>query len=161
MFKYNEEDLNAFLSYKQSIDPDQFGKITAQQLVQMLPLSALQHHVRREYFDGALQAANLQKWFETFLLDPAVAVDLTGRHLVSGGPEGFKAFNQGWQNQMKLVLDQNMAGECASMAAAAMGLCSGHVLCCISQGAADNRAACQATNGCIVLQLGVCLSHHE
>lgn len=110
LFRFNPGDLEAFHKYKKATEPDKFGKTTAWQLVMMLPLSALKGFVRREYFDGALQAANMEKWYADFLLNPAVAVDLNGRHLVSGGPEGMKAFNQCWDNQMRLALAQKMSG---------------------------------------------------
>lgn len=77
----------------------------------ILPLSAMKANVRREYFDGAQQAANLHQWYQDFLVNPAVAVDLNGRFLVAGGPDGLKAFDQCWGNQMKLVLQQKMSGK--------------------------------------------------
>jgi hypothetical protein len=85
------------------------------QMVMILPLSAMKANVKRVYFDGARQAANLQKWYEDFLVNPAVAVDVNGRFLVAGGPDGLKAFDQCWQNQMKLVLQQKMSGKCTCL----------------------------------------------
>jgi len=111
LFEYNKQDLEAFHKYKKAADPSTFGNTTATQLVNMLPLSAMKQHVRREYYDGALQAENMQRWYEQFLVDPRVAVDLEGRHLVSGGPDGMKAFDRCWDSQMDLVLRQKMSGK--------------------------------------------------
>lgn len=111
LFRYNQQDLEAFHRHKKAADPSRFGNTAATQLVNMLPLSAMKQHVRREYFDGALQAENMQRWYEQFLVDPQVAVDLEGRHLVSGGPDGLKAFNRCWESQMDLVLRQKMSGK--------------------------------------------------
>ena len=93
-------------------------------MVLMLPLSALKQHVRREYFDGATQARNMQAWYDGFLVDRAVAVDVTGRHLVSGGPEGLKAFDQCSTNQIDLVLRQKVSGECPA-GCSSLQLCTG------------------------------------
>ncbi len=132
LFEFNSEDLAAFLKYKQATDPCKFGKVTKEQLVLMLPLSAFKRFVRRHYFDGAKQAANLQKWYKTYLEDHKVAVDVEGRHLVSGGPEGMKAFNECWDNQIKHALAQKMSGECTHTAATALvNLCLGQVLVCM------------------------------
>jgi len=68
----------------------------------MLPLSAMKQHARREYFDGALQAENMQQWYKQFLVDPWKAVTWC---------RGMKAFNRCWDSQMDLVLRQKVSGK--------------------------------------------------
>jgi hypothetical protein len=109
LFEYDQADLKAFHTHKKK--EKQYANTTPQELVAQLPLSAFKRFVKRRYFDGALQAKKMEEWYAHFLLDPRMAVDINGRHLVAGGPDGMKAFDVVWHNQITHALNQKMSGE--------------------------------------------------
>jgi hypothetical protein len=111
LFDFNMSDLAAAVTVKRKQDSKLQYK-TLQQLLDELPLSTWKRNVRRTYVSPEVQVQRLQQWFETYVaVGSTKAVDMQGMHLVAGGDEGLRKFQQTFHNQLALSRDGYLSGD--------------------------------------------------